>query len=101
MLVFLTIAPFGKGESLSEDVAAVLDLIDKSGLPYQVGPMGTTIEGDWDPVMDLIKRCHALMRERAGRVSTLIKIDDRAGMTGGLQSKTAALEARLGRRLER
>jgi len=101
MLVFLTIAPVGRGESLSEDVAAVLDLIDRSGLPYKTGPMGTTIEGEWDAVLALVKRCHFLMRERSGRVSTCIKIDDRVGRSGELERKPAALEARLGRRLER
>ena len=101
MLAFVTIAPMDRGVSLGEDVARVLDLIDKSGLPYKTGPMGTTIEGDWDEVMDLIKRCHFLLRERSGRVSTLIKIDDREGATGRLEGKTDSLEARLGRRLQR
>jgi uncharacterized protein (TIGR00106 family) len=102
MLVFLTIAPTDTGEeSLSEAVAGVLDLIDRSGLPYRTGPMGTTIEGDWDEVMALVKRCHLHMRERSGRVGTLIKIDDREGATGRLDGKTASLEARLGRKLKR
>lgn len=101
MLAFLTVAPAGTGESMSEIVAEVLDLIDRSGLAYKTGPMGTTIEGDWDPVMDLVKRCHFLVRERAARVSTFIKIDDRVGATGRLEGKTDALEARLGRKLKR
>ncbi len=100
MLAFVTITPMDKGAGLSPYVAQVLDLIDRSGLPYRTGPMGTTIEGDWDEVMALVKRCHFLLREESERVSTLIKIDDRKGATGRLDGKTASLEARLGRKLE-
>ena len=46
MLAFFSISPMDKGESLGEFVAASLDLIDKSGLAYKVGPMGTTVEGE-------------------------------------------------------
>ncbi len=102
MLTFVTIAPSDTGgESLGEYVAEVLDLIDRSGLPYRTGPMGTTIEGDWDSVMALVKRCHFQMRSHSKRVSTLIKIDDRADRSGRLDGKTASLEARLGRELRK
>ncbi len=100
MLAFVTIAPSDKGPSLSAYVSRILDLIDKSGLPYKTGPMGTTIEGDWDEVMHLIKECHFLARESSERVSTFIKIDDRVGASGRLEGKTASLEARLGRKLK-
>ncbi|MBN2170947.1 MAG: MTH1187 family thiamine-binding protein [Candidatus Krumholzibacteriota bacterium] len=101
MLAFFTIVPAIAGESLGEPVARVLDLVDRSGLPYRFGPMGTTVEGEWDEVMDLVKRCHLLMREYSGRVSTLVKIDDRAGATGRLEGKLDSVEKRLGRKLRR
>ena len=51
MLFQLTMFPSArKGASVSEDVAKVINIIDKSGLPYKVGPMSTTIEGEWQPV---------------------------------------------------
>ena len=102
MLLELNIVPLGKGESLSEDVAKVLKLIDESGLPYRVGPMGTVIEGDWDELMELVKRCHQKMLEVAPRVITTIKIDDRPSKPlDRIEQKIASVEKRLGRRLKR
>jgi uncharacterized protein (TIGR00106 family) len=101
MLFFFSVAPMDRAEGMSELVAQSLDLIDKSGLPYKLGPMGTTVEGDWDEVMDLIKRCHMQMRAQSARVSTSIKIDDHVGATGRLAGKVAAVEMRLGRELSK
>ena len=39
-------------------MARCLDLIDKSGLPYQLGPLGTCVEGEWDEVMNVIRLCY-------------------------------------------
>lgn len=99
MLVEFSITPIGRGESLSEDIAAVLDLVDKSGLEYQLTAMGTLIEGDWDELLALIKRCHQLLLERVPRVVTWIHIDDRKGTTDQLRYKVEAVEKRLGREL--
>lgn len=99
MLASFSIAPVGVGEELKEHIAKVLDLVDKSGLPYRLGAMQTTVEGEPEQVMDLIMRCHTLMLDRAPRVLTHIAIDDRKGATGRLQGKVADVEAVLGRRL--
>lgn len=99
MIVEFSITPIGKGESLSADVAKVLDLVDKSGLDYRLTPMGTIVEGEWDEVMELIKRCHQAMLERANRVSTRIHIDDRKGAKDRIRHKVQAVEEKLGREL--
>jgi|Deesub1362B_J571_1020462.scaffolds.fasta_scaffold00748_7 uncharacterized protein (TIGR00106 family) len=101
MIVEFTISPIGVGESLSKYVAKVIDLVDKSGLPYLLTPMGTIVEGEWDEVMDLIKRCHHLMLEMAPRVTTRIYIDDRPGRKGLLEYKTKSVEEKLGRPIRR
>ncbi len=101
MLAFFTIAPTGADDHLSKYVAQMLDLIDTSGLDYQFGPMGTTVEGEWDEVMDLIARCHKLMAGQAARVGTTIKIDDHVGRTGRLAGKMASVEKNLGRELRK
>ena len=101
MVASFSIVPIGVGEELKEHIAAVLDLIDKSGLPYKLGAMQTTVEGDSGPVMDLIMKCHNLMLERAHRVYTHIAIDDRRGASGRLEGKVADVEAVLGRQLGR
>lgn len=99
MLAEFSVTPIGKGASVGEWVARCLDLVDRSGLPYRLGPMGTTVEGDLDEVLDLIKRCHRTVAEDCERVSTVVKIDDRKGAAGRLESKVTDVERRLGRKL--
>jgi uncharacterized protein (TIGR00106 family) len=101
MLAEFSVAPVGDNPHLSAVVAEMLRLIDASGLPYQFHSMGTIVEGEWDEVMDLIGRCHALAREGAVRVGTVIKIDDCPGRTGRLEGKVAGVENIVGKRLGR
>jgi len=101
MLAFFAIAPSGPDEHLSGYVAQMLDLIDRSGLDYRFGPMGTTVEGGWDEVMGLIGRCHDLMASQSSRVSTTIKIDDQVGRHGRLSGKIESVESKLGRELRK
>ncbi|OQX95924.1 hypothetical protein B6I21_02960 [candidate division KSB1 bacterium 4572_119] len=101
MLAQFSIAPFDKGESLSKYVAEVIDLIDKSGLNYQLSSMGTTVEGEPEEVFTLIKACHYKMREYSRRVITHIAIDDRQSAENRLAGKPASIENKLGRRLKR
>lgn len=101
MLAEFSVAPFDKGESLSPYVAQIIDLIDKSGLNYKLGPMGTTVEGDVDEVFDLIKKCHLKMREMSRRVLTHISIDDREGAVNRLEGKPKSIEEKLRRKIKR
>jgi uncharacterized protein YqgV (UPF0045/DUF77 family) len=57
--------------------------------------MFTNVEGDWDEVMALIKRCVMTVAEAAPRVSVVIKIDHRPGVDDALRSKVAVIEQRL------
>jgi uncharacterized protein (TIGR00106 family) len=58
MLVELSVNPLGRGTHLSHDLAEILKLIDDSQLRYCLTPLGTCIEGDWDELMALVKKCH-------------------------------------------
>lgn len=99
VLLEFSMSPLDKGDSLSQYVACSLDIIDKSGLPYQLTPMGTIVEGEWDEVMALVTDCYRRMSQDCSRISTSIKIDYRAGKNGRLKSKVQAVESRLGRTL--
>lgn len=95
-----SITPIGKGTSVGEHVARAVDLVDRSGLPYRVNPMGTVVEGPLDDVVALIVRCHKAVAADCERVSTVIKIDDRKGAKGQLDAKVEGIERRLGRRVK-
>ena len=95
MLVDFTIAPVGVGESLSPYVAQVFEIIHQSGVAYEHHAMGTNLEGDWDEVMAVVKACRDRLLESSHRVSISLKIDDRVGVTDGLQRKVASAKSRL------
>ena len=94
-----SITPIGQGVSVGDFVARCLDLVDRSGLPYRLNPMGTVVEGSFEEVLGLIARCHKAVANDCDRVSTIIKIDDRKGVRGQLDAKVSAVERRLGRKL--
>jgi len=100
VLLEFSMTPVGKGESVSKYVARSLDIIDKSGLEYRVNPMGTVIEGDWDDVMAVVKKCFLRMSKDCGRVSTAIKIDYRKAKGSRITSKVESLEKKLKKKLK-
>jgi uncharacterized protein (TIGR00106 family) len=95
MIAAFSISPIGVGESVSEQVAEVVRLVRESGLPNETNAMFTNVEGEWDEVMALIRACTMKVAESAPRVSLVIKIDYRPGVTDGLHHKVEAVEARL------
>lgn len=97
MLVEFSVAPMGKGDSISADVAKLIDIIDKSGLPYRTHAMGTLVEGSWEDCMKLIRKCHDTARKSSSRVYTRIAIDDRKGKSKMMERKLESVERKLGR----
>ena len=95
MLVNFATFPVGKGESVSDDVAEAVKIIKESGLPYEITPMSTVIEGEWDEVMDVVKRCHRVLRKNSKRVYTTIAIDDREGHKEMIKTKLKSLDEKL------
>ena len=99
MLEF-AMAPHGQGESLSAHVARILDVIDKSGVPYQLTPMGTLLEGEWDQVIGVVTACFRELERDCSRIGVNLKIDYRQGPGGRLKSKIDKVERQLGRKLQ-
>ncbi|MDQ3556012.1 MAG: MTH1187 family thiamine-binding protein [Gemmatimonadota bacterium] len=101
MLVQISVTPLGTGTSLSDEIAEVLRMVDESGLPYLLTPSGTCIEGAWDEVMPLVRRCHERMREMSPHVVTTLRIEDQAGQQRQLTENVRSVEEKVGRRLQR
>jgi len=97
VIVEFSIIPLGKSEGLSEDVAEAIKIIKESGLPYQLGPMGTCIEGEWDQIMDVINKCRKKLRKKYKRVYLVIKVDDKEGAVNQITYKVRAVEEKLKR----
>jgi uncharacterized protein (TIGR00106 family) len=99
MLAEFSIVPMDKGPSLSEYVAPMLDIIDRSGLDYVLAPMGTVVEGEPDEIWALLRRCHEEMARISKRVLTTVRIDEKKGGSGLLLGKIESVEKKLGRKL--
>lgn len=99
MLIEFSVLPLGKGSSVSSIIARVLKIVMESGLPYKANPMGTVIEGEWDRLSALIKRCHDEAMKDADRVVTSIKIDDYRGKENRIDQKLKSVEEKIGKKL--
>ncbi len=97
VLMEFSMTPLDKGESVSKYVARSLDIIDQSGLPYKLGPMGTCIEGEWDEVMAVVKACKERMAQDCARITVTVKMDIRKGCSGRLTGKIDSVQEKLGR----
>ena len=89
MLLELSVIPLGRGRSISADIADLVKIIDASGLDYRLTAAGTILEGSWEQLMDLARKCHTEMRKKTERVVTFMKIDDYAERAGRLTAAVA------------
>jgi uncharacterized protein (TIGR00106 family) len=95
MLCAFSITPLGAGESVAEEVAEVVRIVRASGLANETNAMFTNVEGEWDEVMALLKRCTEHVAAMAPRVSLVVKIDYRPGARDMLHDKVASVERHL------
>lgn len=95
MIAAFSVTPLGIGEDVGEVVAEAVRVVRESGLPNHTDAMFTSLEGEWDDVMGVIKRAVEAVAAKAPRVSMVLKADIRAGVTDGLTSKVEALERYL------
>ncbi|MBT1678218.1 thiamine-binding protein [Curtobacterium aurantiacum] len=101
MIVAFSVAPSGgpaatSDGSVHDAVAAAVRVVRESGLPNRTSSMFTEIEGDWDEVMDVVKRATEAVGEYGTRVSLVLKADIRPGHTGEIDGKLERLETALG-----
>ncbi|WP_203567763.1 thiamine-binding protein [Aestuariimicrobium ganziense] len=114
MLVAFSVAPSGRPASASgrpsdrpddasvhDAVAAAVEIIRASGLPHRTDSMFTTIEGEWDECMAVVRACCDAMAEFGSRTSLVLKADIRPGHTGEITGKVERLEQALAERTNR
>ena len=86
-----------EGSSVSKQVAKVIDAIDKSGVPYQLTPMGTVIEASsMQEALDVVALAYKQL-EGCERVYSSLKFDIRKNTTNRLKTKIASVEKVLQR----
>ncbi len=86
-----------KGSSVSHQVAKIIEMIDQSGLMYQLTPMGTIVECEsLKEALNVVERAYEQLQE-CERVYSTIKLDIRQGSLGRLSGKIASVEKHIGR----
>ncbi|MBM7855543.1 uncharacterized protein (TIGR00106 family) [Desulfohalotomaculum tongense] len=74
--VSFQVIPQVPGEDTYAVVDKAIEVVQKSGVKYEVGPMETTMEGELDQLLEVVKQAQqACIDAGAGRVMTIIKID--------------------------
>ena len=101
VLLEMSIVPMSVGDSVSQYVAKCVDLVDQSGLDYEVHAMGTLVEGELAEVLQLMQACIEKMAEHSGRVTCSAKLDYRPGKQGRIAAKVDSVEQKLGRKISR
>jgi uncharacterized protein (TIGR00106 family) len=95
MIVAFSITPLGVGDAVGKLVADAVRVVRASGLPNHTDAMFTSIEGEWDEVMAVVKEAVEVVAQKTNRVSVVLKADIRAGVANGLITKVEDLERYL------
>src|SRR5258708_16586247 len=96
VLLDFSMTPLDKGESVSLYVARCLEIVAASGLDYRLHAMGTTLEGELDQALDVVRRCFQALEADCDRISCSIKIDYRKGPPSRLDGKVQKVQALVG-----
>ncbi|KRF32623.1 thiamine-binding protein [Yonghaparkia sp. Soil809] len=99
MIVAFSVAPSGGSstDSVHDAVAAAVRVVRESGLPNRTSSMFTEVEGEWDEVMEVVRRATEAVGAYGTRVSLVLKADIRPGHVGELDGKVERLEAAIAR----
>lgn len=101
VLMELSVVPLGVSGSLGPYVAKCVDLIDRSGLDYDLHAAGTIVEGELNQVLDLLRQCIEETTLACDRVICSARFDYHRGQQGQLRQNVARVEQELGRPLKK
>ncbi|AXK84414.1 MTH1187 family thiamine-binding protein [Nocardia farcinica] len=95
MIVAFSVTPLGTGVEVGKAVAEAVRVVRASGLPNRTDAMFTTLEGEWDEVMRVVKEATDAILAVAPRCSLVLKADIRPGVTDAMTAKVATIERHL------
>ena len=100
-LMEFSITPMDQGQSVSSFVARCVEIVDRSGLDYRLHSMGTVVEGELEPLLQLLQQSFEALQNDSDRISCSVKFDYRRATSGRLTSKVASVEAKVGHSLKK
>ena len=96
VIVDVCVVPVGVGVSVSTYVAACQEVIQQAGLTHEMHAYGTNIEGEWDEVMGVVKRCHERVHALgAPRITTTLKVGTRIDRQQSMNDKIRSVQDKL------
>jgi uncharacterized protein (TIGR00106 family) len=96
VIVDLCVVPVGVGVSVSRYIAACEQVIQQAGLTHRMHAYGTNIEGAWDQVFAVVKRCHEVVHEMgAPRISTTLRVGTRTDRAQSIDDKVRSVSDKL------
>jgi uncharacterized protein (TIGR00106 family) len=98
VIVDFCLIPLGAELSLTPYIAECQRILAERGLKHELHAYGTNIEGEWETVMDAIKRCHMRVHEMgAPRITTTLKLGTRTDRDDSMARKVESVRTELGR----
>lgn len=92
----ICVVPLGVGVSLSPYVAACERVLQEAGLRPRLHAYGTNVEGEWDQVMQALRRCHEVVHQMgAPRISTSLRLGTRVDRPQTMEDKIRSVEEKL------
>ncbi|MFG3615599.1 MTH1187 family thiamine-binding protein [Nocardia sp. NPDC047654] len=95
MIIAFSVTPHGTGVDVGRAVAEAVRVVRASGLPNHTDAMFTTVEGEWDEVMAVVKQATDAILAVAPRCSLVLKGDIRPGVTDAISAKVEKVERYL------
>ena len=101
-LVEFSMFPTDKGESVSPYVSRIIKMIDESGIPYKLTPMGTVFETNtMEEALEIINKAYRQLEPDCNRIYTVIKMDIRKNAQNRIEGKVRSVEAKLGKEVKK
>lgn len=102
VLVEFAMFPTDKGESVSQYVSRIIKMIDESGIPYKLTPMGTVFETEtMEEALKVIENAYKQLEPDCNRVYSVVKFDIRKGRSNRLVQKIKSVESKLGKEVSK
>ena len=97
VLVNFAMFPTDSGTSVSKHVSKIIKMIDESGIPYKLNPMGTSFETEtMKEALHLIEKSYIIL-ENHKRIYAVVNFDIQKDKTNRINSKTKSIEDKIGK----
>jgi len=96
VLADIAVTPVGSGTSLSDHIARCEAIFADAGLKTLIHAQGTNVEGEWEQVVNAMRRCHeALHEEGVARVDMQIRLETRTDCEDSMQRSIDAVREKI------